>query len=256
MSLKYLNETNSLALKVMDHAAGLVVEAADNNAWKQAEKAANSGDYLDRLIGIAKAFKMKNELDILMALSKYHHAVGHKPRGSDDLIDREIGYRMVYQLDALKPTEDQWRMVVWGLPYDALKDAADTDLTVYRRDKKEDDSEGEGEGDSNEGNIEWGFDLTSFENAKNFLKLLKGLGMKDKPSRSKDGYFIWSGPGITMTTGNDPISGAYHNNNRENEVGYASYIGLEGKPSLVKKAVAYIRKFDPKDESPNSRDFI
>jgi len=105
--------------------------------------------------------------------------------------------------------------------------------------------------------VKHGFDLTTFDNAKNFLKLLKMLGMEEMPEQNKDGYFIWSGPGITIVTGNDPITGTYYKPQaREPEEGYASYIGLEGEADKVKKAVDYIKKFDPKDESPGRRSFI
>lgn len=129
--LGYFGEINRKALAILESDQGLTVEAKDDNAWKKAEKASKEGHWLSRMIGIAKAFNMKEELDILLALAKYMKATGNKPQGIDPLIDQSIGTRMVYKLEKLEPTPEQWRMVVWGLPYDALKNG-DEDLTKYR----------------------------------------------------------------------------------------------------------------------------
>lgn len=102
--------------------------------------------------------------------------------------------------------------------------------------------------------VDHGFDLTHFDSPKNFEKLLALVGAKGG-ERGEDG-FEWTGPGITIVTGNNPITGEYFRGNRQNDPGYASYIGLTGNPDKVKKAAAYINKFDPKDESPGRRSFI
>jgi hypothetical protein len=103
--------------------------------------------------------------------------------------------------------------------------------------------------------IDHGFDLTSFEKPANFEKLLKMLGLKGEGERGESGW-EWKNNDIIIVTGNNPITGEYFRGNRENEPGYASYIGLTGNADKVKKAADYIRKFDPKDESPGNRDFI
>lgn len=104
------------------------------------------------------------------------------------------------------------------------------------------------------GTVEHGFDLTHFDKPANFEKLLKMLGAKGG-DRGEDG-FEWEGPGIKIVTGNNPVTGEYFRGNRANDPGYASYIGLSGAADKVQKAADYIRKFDPKDESPGRRSFI
>ncbi len=103
--------------------------------------------------------------------------------------------------------------------------------------------------------VEWGFDLTGFDTAANFTKLLKMVGASSN-AKLDDNTWFWTGPGIEIRTGNNPITGEYGSGKRQKEVGYASYIGIKGEADKVKKAAAYIRKFDPKDETPNSARFI
>jgi ribosomal protein S20 len=121
----------------------------------------------------------------------------------------------------------------------------------FDEDKTDDESEAE------IGEIEWGFDLTSFDKPANFEKLLKMLGINPKAEK-KDETFFWKGSDIEIRTGANPITGEYRNSNRSRDPldGYASYIGIKGEADKVKKAAAYIRKFDPKDETPNSAGFI
>lgn len=114
----------------------------------------------------------------------------------------------------------------------------------------------------------WGFDLTSFGTAEKFQALLKRHRLTrfhKEPHRvdrgdyhSKYVYFIWSGIGLKMITGNNPITGEFNEpGRRENEPGYASYIGIEGTASKVKALAEDIRKIAYiKDESPGKRDFI
>ena len=95
--------------------------------------------------------------------------------------------------------------------------------------------------------------------------MLKALKIKPvaQLDRNESGW-EWKCNGIMIVTGNNPITGEYHSRNkdgkpmRKSEKNYASYIGVEGKPELVAKAVelikaqaAYIKK-----ESPGRRDYI
>ena len=101
-----------------------------------------------------------------------------------------------------------------------------------------------------------GFDLTDFKN-KGYQVVLKNL---DIPPVSKKGSYgwVWKGKDISITTGNNPITGDFFSGWRKNEKDYAGYIGIEGKPDLVKKAVKLIKKYSTyiKDESPGRRDYI
>ena len=101
-----------------------------------------------------------------------------------------------------------------------------------------------------------GFDLGDID-VKDWSKILKALGIKETPELTGKGY-QWKGPDILIVTGNDPISGNYMNpKQREPEVGYLSYVGVEGKPEKVKKAVDMLKKYGSfKDESPGERQFI
>jgi hypothetical protein len=102
----------------------------------------------------------------------------------------------------------------------------------------------------------WGFDLTSIT-AENWGRVLQAVGINKKP-KHEDVMWIWSGNGIKIHTGNDPISGKYAQGRREVEKDYASYIGLYGEKALVEKAAKIIRDLadDIKEETPNSSRFI
>ena len=106
-----------------------------------------------------------------------------------------------------------------------------------------------------------GFDLTDFRSGRDFTKILKDLKIRPKAQldRNESGW-EWKGNGITIVTGNNPLTGEYAGGTirRKNEKGYASYIGVEGKPELVQQAVELIRKFATyiKKESPGKREYI
>jgi len=103
-----------------------------------------------------------------------------------------------------------------------------------------------------------GFDLTDFKN-KGFEKVLKGLRIKPVSDHKGNKGFYWKGNGILIVTGNDPITGDYYNSKaRKPEKDYASYIGVEGKPELVEKAVELIKKYASyiKNEEPGKRGYI
>ena len=110
-----------------------------------------------------------------------------------------------------------------------------------------------------------GFDLTDFKN-KGFQKVLKDLKIRPKAQldRNESGW-EWKGNGIIIVTGNNPLTGEYASAvsgkspiKRKLEKNYASYIGVEGKPDLVAKAVELIKQEASyiKKESPGKRDYI
>jgi hypothetical protein len=113
---------------------------------------------------------------------------------------------------------------------------------------------------------EHGFDLTGFGTAQNFKTVLKENNMKPaKPVIHKlttgGSYksYVFKGQGVEMRTGNNPITGQYScPRQRQNEKGYASYIGIKGEPAKVQKLVMSIKKHtdDIKDESAGRNDFI
>ena len=105
---------------------------------------------------------------------------------------------------------------------------------------------------------EWGFDLTSIKPSI-WKKILKLIEAKETPEHDEYSW-VWKGKDVSLYTGNDPISGEYASKGRrrENEIGYASYIGIEGKKDLVEKVADLIKKHADyiKDESPGERQFI
>ena len=102
-----------------------------------------------------------------------------------------------------------------------------------------------------------GFDLTGIT-ASNWKKVLAAVGVR--PAAAQSGItWKWTGPGIQIFTGNDPITGKYsQSGGREDEKDYASYIGIEGDPAKVKMAAGLIKKLAKtiKGESPGEREFI
>ena len=102
------------------------------------------------------------------------------------------------------------------------------------------------------------FDLTNFKSNK-FKVVLKNLGIRPKSQNMGDNGFYWKGNGILIITGNDPITGQYWApDRRDPEKDYASYIGIEGKPELVARAVDLIHKYASyiKNETPGRRSYI
>jgi len=114
---------------------------------------------------------------------------------------------------------------------------------------------------------EYGFDLTDFgETPHRFKKVLKENNIKQKPIRRckklgrgiKSCRYEWKNKGVKLITSNNPITGIHANKNREKEVGYASYMGIEGEDKKVEKLVRSIEKNATyiKDENKHEREFI
>ena len=117
--------------------------------------------------------------------------------------------------------------------------------------------------------IQWGFDITDFNSAKNFKALLKRNNLKsykrehhtyDIGDYHAEWYhYIWESPKIHMVTQNNPITGIYATPKaRDPQKGFASYVGIQGDRNAVKKLVKDIKNItmDIKAESPNERQFI
>ena len=107
----------------------------------------------------------------------------------------------------------------------------------------------------------WGFDLMDFGPSRGaFQRVLSSVGISatKEPKRGHIGEFVWEGSGITIVTGNNPITGEYSvEGRRQPQPGYASYVGIEGSPDKVEMAAGLMKRLgDYKDESPNARDFI
>lgn len=120
----------------------------------------------------------------------------------------------------------------------------------------------------------WGFDLTDFggqKGAQNFARILDQMGLPIKAKRTRarcaldhatplnQRPFVWKRPGLRLVTGNNPITGVYRNaKQRQNEIGYASYIGIEGNDADVRKLAKLIKKYAEyiKDESKEASHFI
>jgi hypothetical protein len=117
---------------------------------------------------------------------------------------------------------------------------------------------------------EHGFDLTGFKSAEDFKRLLKqhklsrgrrvGTPFVDYAGMpSKTYQFQFKNKNLRLITANNPITGEYADKGRRpNEKGYASYIGIRGRPSLVKKLAMSIKKKASfiKGESVGTREFI
>lgn len=113
---------------------------------------------------------------------------------------------------------------------------------------------------------EWGFDTTMF-NSDGWRNVCSRLGLvfiRREPDHHNE--WIWSTGGygldgdvlVIYTTAN-PHTGEYHKPaQRDPELDFAGYIGIEGRPFDVKRAVELIREFalTIKGESPYKRSYI
>lgn len=105
--------------------------------------------------------------------------------------------------------------------------------------------------------MEHGFDITDFGEQWPALQAMLSLSYV---GRAKYG-FEWTGDdGVVMVTGNNPVTGEYGpgRDKRDDQVGFASYIGLSGPDEAVLKAARLIRQYAEfiKDETPGKRTYI
>lgn len=117
----------------------------------------------------------------------------------------------------------------------------------------------------------WGFDLTHFADgargANSFKAILDAMELPNRPKRSNSASdrplnsrpFVWKIKGLRLVTGNNPLTGQYYiKGQRENELGYASYIGITGDAELVAKLAKLISSNAEsiKDETAHESRFI
>ena len=107
-----------------------------------------------------------------------------------------------------------------------------------------------------EGSVaEHGFDHTAID-VSSWLNLRNLLFLKDAV-HVKDRYFRWIGPGIEIRTGNNPVTGKYREEGRrEDDKGFASYIGIYGDRDKVALAVKFIRAHGEFEEDTEHSGFI
>ena len=106
------------------------------------------------------------------------------------------------------------------------------------------------------------FDLTCFSSPNKFKEVLKENKLTKYKKINKGRYNVFSrkGKDVEIRTGNNPITGEFSGGDKEKprEKGYASYIGIEGEPSKVKKIFGAIKTktSDIKDEDPYNNPYI
>ncbi len=203
------------------------------NLWSDVER-------LLRDIRASKHTNEKEELDenIVDLIDADGHIMVHGKLDSDDGEN--------YVIAGKKYPKKGLRMKVWEGKEEELGWNVETRKKAFA---KEPDKQ-----------LQWGFDLTNIP-AEKWSELVKMFNLEKGRENMGENLkpFSWTGKGIKIITANDPISGEFHRvKDKDNEKGYASYIGLEGDAELVKKAKNFIKKnaTQIKDESPNARDFI
>ena len=116
----------------------------------------------------------------------------------------------------------------------------------------------------------FGCDLTSFgsinstdnEKINVFKGFLKALGINPETEPSEDNGFTWKGDDVTLVTSNNPITGNHHYDSKSNEIGYASYMGLEGNKEKIEAGIKYLEHCESEDKAnvkeydPGNRYFI
>lgn len=118
------------------------------------------------------------------------------------------------------------------------------------------------------GEVKAGFDLTDFRSAETFVEMLQNIDMDpywryarvEKSPGEREYYaYVWVNENGMIICGNNPITGEYSNpQDRVNQQGYASYIGVEGTEEFVQRATETIQEYAEsiKDYNPNEREFI
>ena len=107
-------------------------------------------------------------------------------------------------------------------------------------------------------NREYGFDLTNIS-SDNFKKILDEFELDYKSRKKFKSYgWVWKNDKIEIVTGNDPVSGEHATGRREDEKGYASYVGISGEDEYVEKAAKMFKELSEWMKGQNSewREFI
>lgn len=101
------------------------------------------------------------------------------------------------------------------------------------------------------GDYEASFDLTDFGNSESFVRVLEDLNLHPVEeyfrlsfgnNEANDRYvYLWANSEGMIVAGNNPITGDYSDPEaRQNQPGYASYIGIEGTREFVDSALVSI----------------
>lgn len=254
-SIKFLRETNNALCNIWNIEDGIseatnIASQSIKNIVMDMRKAIDSGDRKaeEKFRKLAEKEMMKVSKPIMIEFNK---AFDKWTKEQAQSLSDKYGMEIEFWRDS-KPA------LGMGTSESSLDAKAGFSGTlVVHPSFEENGSSDSGEDDvDSSGETEWGFDLTHFDKPANFEKLLKMVGIPANASKVGRS-FVWEGPGIEIRTGNNPLTGEYGDpGRRENDPGYASYMGLKGDADKVKKAAAYIRKFDPKEETPNSARFI
>jgi hypothetical protein len=101
-----------------------------------------------------------------------------------------------------------------------------------------------------------GFDVTSFDEPAIWQGICDQFGMT-LTGRGRYGYFVWTGPGIEVMTGCNPLTGEYHNRDRrDDDPGFASYIGASGEVEPVEEFYKIVHHIgDWKEADPTRRSY-
>ena len=116
----------------------------------------------------------------------------------------------------------------------------------------------------------FGCDLTSFgksdstdtEKINVFKGFLKALGINSENEPIKEQKFIWKSDDVTLVTSNNPITGKHGWDDNSHEIGYASYMGLEGDKEKIEAGIEYLEDCESEDKAcvkeydPGYRHFI
>lgn len=100
------------------------------------------------------------------------------------------------------------------------------------------------------------FDITAFDSAEAWQSICERMNLSYS-GRGRNRCYVWTGPGIEVVTYNNPLTGEYNQPElRENDPGFASYIGASGDDekvgefyNLVCEVSDYIKAKDPTERS-------
>lgn len=105
-----------------------------------------------------------------------------------------------------------------------------------------------------------GFDITDFGSLAAWQGFCRELGLHEEPKNDETSRcFVWSNDrSLRVVTQNNPETGEYGPGGRELEVGFASYIGIEGPDYEVANCAAAVRRWAVliKDERAGVRAYI
>lgn len=111
--------------------------AALDKVVQNAEKAANSGGEIERLIGIAKAVGATDDVKIFTALKTIIDLAGHKPAGTYEFTN-DLGGTLAFNLIRSHGfTKSDMQRVAWGLPLAELEHMGIDRSSSGSREKKE-----------------------------------------------------------------------------------------------------------------------